>query len=111
MSAPENAEEIARRLASVRERLEATLNDPAAAVSGALIGLEADVAAICSAIPDLPPPEAHALAPEMKHVIGLLELLSKAISEQAAAAPDSSDSAALRRQAAAAYGSGRKPRG
>ena len=112
MSAQENIpEEIANKLASLRGRLEATLQDPASAVSGSLVGLEADVAAVCSAVPNLPAPEAHALAPEMKHVIGLLELLSKTISEQAAAESKSSDSAALRRQAAAAYGGSRKRRG
>lgn len=100
--------EIAERLASVRARLEATLQDPASAVSGALTGLETDVARICATIPSLPAKEAHALAPDMKHVIGLLELLSEAISEKAAAEPASSDSAAKRRQAAAAYGAGRK---
>lgn len=102
--------DVAERLASVRARLEATLQDPAAAVSGALTGLEADVASICNAIPGLPAAEAHALAPEMKHVIGLLELLSEAMSERAHAEADGSDSAALRRQAAAAYGAGAKRR-
>ncbi|UUX50473.1 hypothetical protein NUH88_02010 [Nisaea acidiphila] len=110
MSTGRNAEDIARRLASVRGRLEATLQEPTSAVTGALVGLEADVAAVCSAVPNLPAADAHALAPEMKHVIGLLELLSKAISEQAAAEPQNSDSAALRRQAAAAYGGGQKRR-
>ncbi|WP_193179993.1 hypothetical protein [Nisaea sediminum] len=105
----ENGNEIAERLASVRARLEATLQDPASAVSGALTGLETDVARICAAIPSLPAKEAHALAPDMKHVIGLLELLSEAISEKAAAEqPPGADSAAKRRQAAAAYGAGRK---
>ena len=97
----------ADRLASVRARLEATLQDPAAAVSGGLVGLEADVAAICGAVHELPPKEAHALAPEMKHVIGLLELLAKAMEEASQADTPSADSASLRRQAAAAYGSGR----
>ncbi|MBO6559966.1 MAG: hypothetical protein JJ959_05490 [Nisaea sp.] len=104
----ENGNEIAERLASVKARLEATLQDPASAVSGALTGLETDVARICATIPSLPPKQAHALAPDMKHVIGLLELLSEAIAEKAAAEPAGADSAARRRQAAAAYGAGRK---
>ena len=62
----------AERLASVRARLEAALKDPSSIISGALIGLETDVASVCATIPNLPPKEAHALAPEMKHVIGLL---------------------------------------
>jgi len=108
MSADDNANDIAERLASVRARLEATLQNPESAVSGALTGLETDVAKICASVPALPAKEAHALAPEMKHVIGLLELLSKTMAEKAAAEPVSADSAALRRKAAAAYGSGRK---
>lgn len=100
-----NTESPAERLALVRARLEATLKEPSSIISGALIGFEADVAYVCSAIPDLPPKEAHALAPEMKHVIGLLELLSEAMAQKAAEEPPSSDSANLRRKAAAAYGS------
>ncbi|WP_420404677.1 hypothetical protein [Nisaea sp.] len=104
----DNGNDIAERLASVRTRLEETLKDPARAVSGALTGLETDVARICASIPNLPAKDAHALAPDMKHVIGLLELLSETIAEKAAAEPAASDSAARRRQAAAAYGTGRK---
>ncbi|MEQ8332946.1 hypothetical protein [Nisaea sp.] len=100
----DKSEKPADRLASVRARLEATLQDPSTAVSGALFGLEADVASICAAIPHLPAKEAHALAPDMKHVIGLLELLSKAMAEKIEEPPPVSDSANLRRQAAAAYG-------
>ncbi|WP_339855356.1 hypothetical protein [uncultured Nisaea sp.] len=95
----------AERLASVRARLEAALKDPSSIISGALIGLETDVASVCATIPNLPPKEAHALAPEMKHVIGLLELLSKTMAEKAAEQKPASDSANLRRKAAAAYGS------
>lgn len=106
-----NPETPAKRLASVRARLEAALKDPSSIISGALIGLETDVASVCTAIPDLPPKEAHALAPEMKHVIGLLELLSKAMAEKAAEERPASDSANLRRKAAAAYGSGGRRKG
>ncbi|MEO9902848.1 hypothetical protein [Nisaea sp.] len=100
-----NSENPEKRLASIRTRLEAALQEPSSTVSGALTGIEADVALVCTAIPDLPPKEAHALAPEMKHVIGLLELLSEAVAKKAAEQPPASDSATLHRKAAAAYGS------
>ena len=101
-----NPDSPSSRLDSVRTRLEAALKEPASIISGSLIGLEADIAFICTLIPELPPKEAQALAPEMKHVIGLLELLSKVMAEKAADAPPAADSANLRRKAAAAYGSG-----
>ncbi len=106
-----NSENPEKRLASIRMRLEAALQEPSSTISGALTGLEADVAWVCTAIPDLPPKEAHALAPEMKHVIGLLELLSEAVTKKAAEEPPSSDSATLHRKAAAAYGSGGRRKG
>ncbi|WP_028464643.1 hypothetical protein [Nisaea denitrificans] len=99
-----NPENPAERLASVRARLEAALKEPSSIISGALIGLETDVASVCTAIPNLPPKEAHALAPEMKHVIGLLELLSEVMAKKAAEEAPPADSANLRRKAAAAYG-------
>jgi len=106
-----NPESPEKRLASIRARLEAALQEPSTAISGALTGLEADVASVCTTIPDLPPKEAHALAPEMKHVIGLLELLSEAMAKKAAEEPASSDSAILHRKAAAAYGSKGRSKG
>lgn len=104
----EPSRETAERLASVRARLEATLSDPVSAGSSALVGLETDVAAICTKVTELPAAEAHALAPEMKHVIGLLELLSAALMEKSETASQPTDSAARHRQAAAAYSSGRR---
>jgi hypothetical protein len=101
-----NPDSPARRLDSVRVRLEAAVQEPTSIISGSLIGLEADIASICALIPKLPPKEAQALAPEMKHVIGLLELLSKAVAEKAVEEPPAADSAHLRRQATTAYGSG-----
>lgn len=105
----EKPESPAERLASVQARLEATLKDPTSIIAGALIGLEADVASVCAAIPKLAAKDAHALAPKMKHVIGLLEMLSKTMAQKAAEEQTNSDSASLRRKAAAAYGgSGRR---